>query len=83
MVPFPYTSAETVCGNASDPWGLRPVTDADLQAHRDSNNGSLRNAASAGDQVGGRQLGVHGGGALIVGGIAMMATGSVARSGRR
>ena len=71
----PYSFAGNDPRNGSDPWGLRPVTDAELQAYRDSNNGSLRNAASsAGSWISDHKEYIIAG-ALIVGGVAVMATG--------
>ena len=71
----PYSFAGNDPRNGSDPWGLRPVTDTELQAYRDSNNGSLRNAASAaGSWIADHKEYIIAG-AMIVGGIAVMATG--------
>ena len=71
----PYAFAGNDPRNASDPWGLAPVSDADLQAYRDSNNGSLRNAASAATSWVKDNWEYIAAGALIVGGVAVMCTG--------
>ena len=71
----PYAFAGNDPRNASDPWGLAPVSDADLQAYRDSNNGSLRNAASAATTWVKDNWEYIAAGALIVGGVLVMATG--------
>ena len=71
----PYSFAGNDPLNASDPWGLRPVTDAELQAYRDSNNGTLRNAASAATNWVKDNWEYIAAGALIVGGVLVMATG--------
>lgn len=71
----PYSFAGNDPRNGSDPWGLRPVTDAELQAYRDSNNGSLRNTVSSAASWVSEHKDYIIAGALIVGGIAVMATG--------
>ncbi|WP_375504210.1 polymorphic toxin-type HINT domain-containing protein, partial [uncultured Jatrophihabitans sp.] len=71
----PYSFAGNDPRNAVDPWGLRPVTDAELQGYRDSNNGSLRSAVSAASDWVSEHKEYIVAGALIVGGIAVMATG--------
>ncbi|QGN31485.1 RHS repeat-associated core domain-containing protein [Microlunatus sp. Gsoil 973] len=40
----PYSFAGNDPLNQSDPWGLKPVSDQELQAYRDSNNGALSDA---------------------------------------
>lgn len=71
----PYSFGGNDPLNTSDPWGLRPVTDAELQAYRDSNNGSLRNAVSAATNWVKDNWEYIAAGALIVGGVLVMATG--------
>ncbi|WP_157683578.1 polymorphic toxin-type HINT domain-containing protein [Microlunatus soli] len=71
----PYSFAGNDPLNQSDPWGLKPVTDKELQAYRDSNNGSLRNAASAATNWVKDNWEYIAAGALIVGGVAVMCTG--------
>ena len=67
----PYSYAGNDPLHALDPSGLRPVTDAELQAYRDSNNGAL---AAAGDWVASNWEYVAGGAMLIAGGV-LVATG--------
>ncbi|WP_237234291.1 hypothetical protein, partial [Rothia nasisuis] len=55
----------------SDPWGLRPATDADLAAYREANQGAL---ADAGDWVADNWEYVAAG-AMVVAGVALMFTG--------
>ena len=71
----PYSFAGDDPVNRSDPWGLSPVTEADLQAYRDNNNGSLHNAASAAKSWVGDNWEYIAGGAMIVAGVALMFTG--------
>lgn len=71
----PYSFAGNDPRNASDPWGLRPVTDQELQGYRDANNGSLRNAASAATDWVANNWEYIAAGAMIVGGVALMCTG--------
>ncbi len=51
------------------------MTDAELQGYRDSDNGSLRNVASAGTHWVNDNWEYIAAGALVVGGVAVMATG--------
>lgn len=67
----PYSYAGNDPLHAIDPLGLRPVTEAELTAYRESNNGAL---AAAGDWMSENWEYVAGG-AMVVGGIALMATG--------
>lgn len=67
----PYSYAGNDPLHALDPSGLRPVTDAELQAYRDSNNGAL---AAAGDWIASNWEYVAGAAMVIAGGV-MMATG--------
>ena len=55
----------------SDPWGLRPATDADLVAYREANQGAL---ADAGDFVADNWE-YFAAGAMVVAGGVLMATG--------
>ncbi|MBB1499921.1 type IV secretion protein Rhs [Propioniciclava sp. MC1683] len=71
----PYSFAGNDPVNASDPWGLRPVTEAELQAYRDSNNGMLGNAVAAASDWVSNNWEYIVAGALIVGGVAVMCTG--------
>lgn len=71
----PYSFAGNDPLNASDPWGLRPITEAELQAYRDSNNGVLGNAVAAASDWVSNNWEYIVAGALIVGGIAVMCTG--------
>lgn len=71
----PYSFAGNDPLNQSDPWGLKPVTDEELQAYRDSNNGALADAASAVTDWVGDNWEYIAAGAMIVAGVALMATG--------
>ncbi len=71
----PYSFAGNDPLNQSDPWGLKPVTDKELQAYRDSNNGALADAASAVTDWVGDNWEYIAAGAMIVAGVALMATG--------
>ncbi len=71
----PYSFAGNDPLNASDPWGLRPITEAELQSYRDSNNGVLGNAVAAASDWVSNNWEYIVAGALIVGGIAVMCTG--------
>ena len=71
--PYSYAGNDPV--NQSDPLGLSPVTDAELAAYRDASRGSIGNGiAAAGDWVANNWEYIAAG-ALIVGGVAVMATG--------
>lgn len=67
----PYSYAGNDPLHALDPSGLRPVTDAELQAYRDSNNGAL---AAAGDWLASNWEYVAGAAMVIAGGV-LVATG--------
>ena len=67
----PYSYAGNDPLHALDPSGLRPVTDAELQAYRDSNNGLL---AAAGDWLASNWEYVAGAAMVIAGGV-LIATG--------
>ncbi len=71
----PYSFAGNDPMNQSDPWGLSPVTDEELQAYRDSNNGALSNAWEATKSWVGDNWEYIAAGAMIVAGVALMATG--------
>lgn len=71
----PYSFAGNDPINQSDPQGLRPITEAELQAYRDSNNGVLGNAAAAASDWVLNNWEYIVAGALIVGGVAVMCTG--------
>ncbi len=71
----PYSYAGNDPLNHSDPWGLRPVTDKELQAYRDSNNGGLSDAWNATTSWVSDNWEYIAAGALIVAGVAVMATG--------
>lgn len=71
----PYSFAGNDPVNQSDPQGLRPITEAELQAYRDSNNGVLGNAAAAATDWVSNNWEYIAAGALIVGGVAVMCTG--------
>jgi RHS repeat-associated protein len=71
----PYSFAGNDPLNQSDPWGLKPVTDQELQAYRDSNNGALSDAWHATTSWVKNNWEYIAAGALIVGGIAVMCTG--------
>ncbi|WP_341728039.1 DUF6531 domain-containing protein [Brooklawnia sp.] len=71
----PYSFAGNDPVNQSDPLGLSPVTDAELAAYRDSNHGTIGNGiAAAGNWVQDNWEYIAAG-ALVVGGLAVMATG--------
>ncbi|WP_187977399.1 DUF6531 domain-containing protein [Mycetocola sp. JXN-3] len=57
--------------HAVDPWGLRPVTDAELQAYASAHNGAI---AKAGEWIGDNWEYIVGG-VAIVAGVALMFTG--------
>ena len=67
----PYNYAGNDPLHAVDPSGLRPVTDAELQAYRDSNNGAF---AAVGDWVSNNWEYLAGGAMVIAGGV-LVATG--------
>ena len=67
----PYSYAGNDPLHALDPTGLRPVTDAELQAYRDANQGAL---AVAGDWVSNNWEYLAGGAMVIAGGV-LIATG--------
>ncbi|ORC18621.1 hypothetical protein A7979_11555 [Rothia nasimurium] len=67
----PYSFAGNNPVMMSDPWGLRPATDADLAAYREANQGAL---ADAGDWVADNWEYVAAG-AMVVAGVALMFTG--------
>ncbi|MGL3807884.1 DUF6531 domain-containing protein [Paeniglutamicibacter sp. R2-26] len=67
----PYSYAGNDPLHAIDPLGLSPVTEADLQAYRDANNGAL---AAAGDWMADNWEYVAGGAMVVAGGV-LMATG--------
>ncbi len=71
----PYSFAGNDPVNSSDPLGLSPVTDAELAAYRDNNRGVIGNGiAAAGDWVTNNWEYIAAG-AMVVGGLAIMATG--------
>ena len=67
----PYSYAGNDPLHAIDPLGLRPVTEAELTAYRESNNGAL---AAAGDWMSENWEYVAGGAMVVTGGV-LMATG--------
>ncbi|MDO4258066.1 MAG: polymorphic toxin-type HINT domain-containing protein [Actinomycetaceae bacterium] len=67
----PYSYAGNNPVTMSDPLGLSPVTEAELRAYADSNNGVLHNTA----QWVGDNWEYIAAGAMIIGGIAVMCTG--------
>lgn len=67
----PYSYAGNNPLHALDPTGLRPVTDAELRAYKDANQGAL---AAAGDWMKNNWEYVAGGAMVIAGGV-LMATG--------
>ena len=67
----PYSYAGNDPLHALDPWGLRPATDADLDAYADANQGAF---AAAGEWIGDNWEYLVAGGMVIGGGI-LMATG--------
>nr|WP_254456358.1 DUF6531 domain-containing protein [Paeniglutamicibacter quisquiliarum] len=67
----PYSYAGNDPLHAIDPLGLRPVTEAELAAYRESNNGAL---AAAGDWMSENWEYVAGGAMVVAGGV-LMATG--------
>ncbi|MFV9423707.1 DUF6531 domain-containing protein [Microbacterium sp. S1037] len=71
----PYSFAGNDPLHATDPLGLRPVTDAELTAYAEAHQGALADAGAAfgdwWDQYGDWVIG----GVMLVGGIALMATG--------
>ncbi len=67
----PYSYAGNDPLHAVDPTGLRPVTDAELQAYRDANNGAL---AAAGDWLADNWEYVAGAAMVVAGGV-LVATG--------
>lgn len=67
----PYSFAGNNPVMMSDPWGLRPATDADLVAYREANQGFL---ADAGDWVADNWEYVVAGAMVVAGGV-LMATG--------
>ncbi len=71
----PYSFAGNDPLNQSDPWGLSPVTDEELQAYRDSNNGVLADAWNATTSWVKDNWEYIAAGAMIVAGVALMATG--------
>ncbi|WP_152363791.1 polymorphic toxin-type HINT domain-containing protein [Microlunatus speluncae] len=71
----PYSFAGNDPMNQSDPWGLQPVTDEELQAYRDSNNGALAAAWNATTSWVADNWEYIAAGAMIVAGVALMATG--------
>ncbi|WP_152364023.1 DUF6531 domain-containing protein [Microlunatus speluncae] len=71
----PYSFAGNDPLNQSDPWGLEPVTDKELQAYRDSNNGALSDAWNATTSWVKDNWEYIAAGAMIVAGVALMATG--------
>ncbi|MFC7623789.1 polymorphic toxin-type HINT domain-containing protein [Microlunatus sp. GCM10028923] len=71
----PYSFAGNDPLNQSDPWGLSPVTDEELQAYRDSNNGALAAAWNATTNWVANNWEYIAAGAMIVAGVALMATG--------
>lgn len=68
----PYSYAGNDPLHAIDPLGLSPVSEADLQAYRDGNNGAF---ADAGAWIEKNNLEYVIGGAMVVGGGILMATG--------
>ncbi|GAB3740597.1 hypothetical protein GCM10028864_04500 [Microlunatus parietis] len=71
----PYSFAGNDPLNQSDPWGLKPVTDKELQAYRDSNNGAIAAAWNATTNWVANNWEYIAAGAMIVAGVALMATG--------
>src|SRR5262249_2306919 len=71
----PYSFAGNNPVNASDPLGLSPATDAELQAYRDANRGTIGNGIAAAGNWVKDNWEYSAAGALIVGGLAVMATG--------
>ncbi|HEY9290349.1 MAG TPA: polymorphic toxin-type HINT domain-containing protein, partial [Microlunatus sp.] len=71
----PYSFAGNDPLNQSDPWGLKPVTDKELQAYRDSNNGAISSAWHATTSWVKNNWEYIAAGAMIVGGVALMCTG--------
>lgn len=67
--PYAYAGNDPL--HALDPTGLRPATDADLQAYKDANNGAL---AAAGNWVKNNWEYLAGGAMIIAGGV-LIATG--------
>ena len=67
----PYSYAGNDPLQALDPLGLRPATDADLQAYRDANKGAWGHFTDFWGEYGDWIVG----GAAVLGGIALMATG--------
>ncbi|MDO4898248.1 MAG: DUF6531 domain-containing protein, partial [Rothia sp. (in: high G+C Gram-positive bacteria)] len=67
----PYSYAGNNPVNQVDPWGLRPATDADLQAYKDANQGML---AAAGDWVAENWEYIAAGAMIVAGGV-LIATG--------
>lgn len=71
----PYSFAGNDPVNFSDPWGLRPLSDRDLQAYRDVNRSPIKAAAeAAGGWLKGNWEYVAGGAMVAAGGV-LMATG--------